>query len=161
MRVWAQLYPPGYEEGREIDLPLLTLPSVDLQCTTTPCPQASRFESEYSGFNLAAFQSQTRALGPGVRAAIWVQGCQLRCRGCIAPDWIPQTEAQLVPVAHLAERILQIPALQGLTISGGEPMLQALTEGTGLSAISVSRTARWTAPKTEFGRWNRTSILAG
>jgi pyruvate-formate lyase-activating enzyme len=31
----------------------------------------------------------TRALGPGLRSAVWVQGCPFRCTGCIAPDWIP------------------------------------------------------------------------
>lgn len=75
--------------------------------------------------NLAAFHPGTRVLGPGLRVALWVQGCVFNCPGCIAPDWIPRKAANLIPVEQLVNIILQIPEFQGLTISGGEPMLQA------------------------------------
>ncbi len=74
--------------------------------------------------NLAAFCPSTTALGPGERAALWVQGCPFRCQGCLAPDWLPFQAATLVSPAELAECILSSP-VSGLTISGGEPMLQA------------------------------------
>jgi len=74
--------------------------------------------------NLAAFCPQTSALGPGVRAALWVQGCPFRCQGCLAPDWLPFQPAHPVSPADLAETILASP-VTGLTLSGGEPMLQA------------------------------------
>ena len=74
--------------------------------------------------NLAAFCPATTTLGPGRRAAIWVQGCPFRCPGCLAPDWLPFRTAQLISPADLAERILASP-VTGLTLSGGEPMLQA------------------------------------
>ena len=74
--------------------------------------------------NLAAFCPSTTALGPGLRAAVWVQGCPFRCPGCLAPDWLPFRTAQLISPAVLAERILATP-VTGLTLSGGEPMLQA------------------------------------
>jgi anaerobic ribonucleoside-triphosphate reductase activating protein len=75
--------------------------------------------------NLAAVQLGTRALGPGRRAVVWVQGCPFRCAGCVAPDWIAREQAHLVSVAELARRILADPGIEGLTFSGGEPMLQA------------------------------------
>jgi anaerobic ribonucleoside-triphosphate reductase activating protein len=75
--------------------------------------------------NLAALQARTRALGPGERFALWVQGCALRCPGCLAPEWLPQVEATRVSVAALARQVLSEPGLRGLTFSGGEPMLQA------------------------------------
>lgn len=75
--------------------------------------------------NLAALHPGTRVLGPGLRVALWVQGCVFNCPGCIAPDWIPRKAANLIPVEQLVNIILQIPKFQGLTISGGEPMLQA------------------------------------
>ncbi len=75
--------------------------------------------------NLAAFHHETRALGPGVRSAVWVQGCPFSCRGCIAPEWIPQRPANRVSPAELAQVILSSPEVSGLTLSGGEPMLQA------------------------------------
>lgn len=75
--------------------------------------------------NLAAFVPVTRVLGPGLRAGIWVQGCPFHCPGCIAPGWIPQQTAELISFSQLAERILEAKDITGVTISGGEPMLQA------------------------------------
>ena len=73
----------------------------------------------------------TRALGPGLRSAVWVQGCPFRCRGCIAPDWIPQRPVREVRPDDLAAELLADPAVTGLTFSGGEPMAQA----TALAAV--------------------------
>jgi anaerobic ribonucleoside-triphosphate reductase activating protein len=67
----------------------------------------------------------TRALGPGLRSVAWVQGCPFRCRGCIAPDWIPFQQAREVGPAELAAELLAAPRVDGLTFSGGEPMSQA------------------------------------
>jgi len=75
--------------------------------------------------NLAEICPATRTLGPRQRFAIWVQGCCFRCRDCVSPDWIPQKQATLVEPVKLADYILSIPNTEGLTISGGEPMLQA------------------------------------
>jgi len=75
--------------------------------------------------NLAAFHPNAHVLGPGNRAAIWVQGCPFNCKGCIAPDWIPDKLATLVDPLILADTILKLPHLGGITISGGEPMTQA------------------------------------
>ncbi len=74
--------------------------------------------------NLAAYVAETKVLGPGRRAGVWVQGCPFTCPGCIAPEWIPQRINQIVRVAELAQRILAAP-VTGLTLSGGEPFLQA------------------------------------
>ena len=78
-----------------------------------------------SHINLAACLSSTQALGPGNRFALWVQGCCFNCPECIAPAWIPQTTNQLISVNALAKRIIAIADLEGITLSGGEPMLQA------------------------------------
>jgi len=67
----------------------------------------------------------TRALGPGLRAAVWVQGCPFHCAGCIAPDWIPAVGGRTVAADQLAAELLADPAVGGLTFSGGEPMAQA------------------------------------
>ena len=67
----------------------------------------------------------TRALGPGLRSVVWVQGCPFRCRGCIAPDWIPREGGREVDPADLAATLLAQPGITGFTFSGGEPMSQA------------------------------------
>jgi anaerobic ribonucleoside-triphosphate reductase activating protein len=67
----------------------------------------------------------TRALGPGLRAVVWVQGCPFHCAGCIAPDWIPPVGGRAVAADELAAELLADPVVTGLTFSGGEPMAQA------------------------------------
>ncbi|MFJ8630209.1 4Fe-4S single cluster domain-containing protein [Streptomyces sp. NPDC093568] len=80
--------------------------------------------------NIAATWVGTRALGPGRRSVVWVQGCPFHCAGCMSPDWIPDVPARSVEPAALAAELLADPTIEGLTFSGGEPMHQAagLTE---------------------------------
>lgn len=75
--------------------------------------------------NIASTSPATRTLGPGVRAAVWVQGCSFNCPDCIAPEWIPRRISRLVKPEHLVAEILSATDITGLTFSGGEPMLQA------------------------------------
>ena len=75
--------------------------------------------------NIAATCRATRALGPGLRAAVWVQGCPFRCPGCIAPGWVPFQPGRLVEPDVLVDELLAQPGVTGLTFSGGEPMVQA------------------------------------
>ena len=81
--------------------------------------------------NIAAIAGRTRALGPNVRAVVWVQGCPLNCRGCLAPDWIPFVPATLMTPEQILAR-LDLDAISGMTFSGGEPMEQAA----GLAALA-------------------------
>src|SRR5215213_5527036 len=80
--------------------------------------------------NIAAMVNCTQALGPGTRAVVWVQGCPLNCRGCLAPNWIPFIAATSMTPDQILER-LDLDAITGLTFSGGEPMEQAA----GLAAL--------------------------
>jgi anaerobic ribonucleoside-triphosphate reductase activating protein len=73
---------------------------------------------------LAAIKLGTHALGPGNRAAIWVQGCPFHCRECISPDWI-KPGVETTNIQDIVDEIKKAPNIDGLTISGGEPMAQA------------------------------------
>ncbi|WP_329461488.1 4Fe-4S single cluster domain-containing protein [Streptomyces sp. NBC_01431] len=75
--------------------------------------------------NVAATHVGTRALGPGVRSVVWVQGCPFHCPECLAPEWIPDRPARQAGPAELAAELLADPRVTGLTLSGGEPMRQA------------------------------------
>ena len=66
----------------------------------------------------------TEVLGPYKRYAIWVQGCNKRCKGCIAPGAQPLSGGYSVSVEDLAADILSVSDIEGITISGGEPFLQ-------------------------------------
>lgn len=81
--------------------------------------------------NVASLAAHTRALGPGTRAAVWVQGCPLKCPGCVAPEWIPFVPAMTLTPQEILDR-LDLDAISGLTFSGGEPMEQAA----GLAALA-------------------------
>jgi anaerobic ribonucleoside-triphosphate reductase activating protein len=86
---------------------------------------------EARSLNIAAIAARTQALGPGTRAAIWVQGCPLHCPGCLAPQWIPFVPALLLTPEEIVEQ-LELEKISGLTFSGGEPMEQAA----GLAALA-------------------------
>lgn len=64
-------------------------------------------------------------LGPGKRVGIWVQGCTLGCKGCIAPDTWAADDARLVEIDDVMAWIkARAPDATGVTISGGEPFQQ-------------------------------------
>lgn len=75
--------------------------------------------------NLAAFLPTSRVNGPGLRAVVWVQGCPRRCPGCFNQAMQEFRDNQPVPVTELAERILAVTGITGVTFSGGEPFAQA------------------------------------
>ncbi len=75
--------------------------------------------------NVAEICTSTYALGPGLRSAIWVQGCPIHCKGCIAPEWIPFRPAHMMEPEEAAAILLTNSQIEGITISGGEPMGQA------------------------------------
>ena len=86
---------------------------------------SNRRNSEYAHIlNIANIAARTQALGPGTRAAIWVQGCPLHCPGCLAPNWIPFVPATQFTPEEVLER-LDLNSITGMTFSGGEPMEQA------------------------------------
>lgn len=68
--------------------------------------------------------SSTEALGPFKRYAIWVQGCNKHCQGCISPDAQALDGGYIVDTKALATGILEQSEIEGITISGGEPFLQ-------------------------------------
>ncbi len=63
-------------------------------------------------------------LGPGKRYGLWVQGCHRRCKGCIAGSSHKMEEGTPIKIGALAMEIA-LSGADGLTISGGEPFLQA------------------------------------
>ena len=75
--------------------------------------------------NIYMKQSVTEALGPGKRYALWVQGCKRNCRGCLSPGSHDFEKGEWIDTLVLAKEIIQTEMIEGLTISGGEPFLQA------------------------------------
>ena len=98
----------------------------------------------------------TEAEGPGLRAAIWLQGCSLRCANCCNPEMLGEKGGEMRSVSALGQQLwgAQISAyasgtlrsastqIEGITILGGEPFEQAagasaLAEEAQASGLSV------------------------
>ena len=75
--------------------------------------------------NMAKILKRSRCNGHGTRFVLWVQGCNKRCVGCFNPHYQQHTENMLMSVKTLLSEVLSTPGIDGITISGGEPMLQA------------------------------------
>lgn len=80
----------------------------------------------------------TKVLGPGDRTAVWFQGCNRRCRGCMSESSRPLDGGQVVSINSLSEAILHQTGIEGVTISGGEPFLQAEALFTLISSLRSS-----------------------
>lgn len=67
--------------------------------------------------------------GPGVRFVVFTQGCHLRCKCCHNPDTWNMAEGKDFSPEELAARAARYKEYfgkdGGITISGGEPLLQA------------------------------------
>lgn len=64
------------------------------------------------------------ANGEGVRCVLWVSGCTIHCKGCHNPETWDFNAGQPFDPAAMEElvSILKRPWIQGLTISGGNPL---------------------------------------
>lgn len=72
------------------------------------------------------FEPRSRSNGPGLRSVLWLQGCTLNCPGCFNPQTHARLGGQSLPVEAVLQRILeQSEFIEGVSISGGEPLQQA------------------------------------
>lgn len=77
-----------------------------------------------------SFQSLGTVDGPGVRFVVFFQGCNLRCKCCHNPDtWARVGEAKEFSADEVVKKVLRYKEYfkdkGGITLSGGEPLLQA------------------------------------
>lgn len=66
--------------------------------------------------------------GPGNRVAVFLQGCNIRCEYCHNPETqaMCDDEARLMTAEEVMAEVRKgIPFIRGITVSGGECMLQA------------------------------------
>ncbi|MEN9938621.1 MAG: hypothetical protein RLZZ387_5200 [Chloroflexota bacterium] len=96
---------------------------------TTPTEACvPRVQSSEQGY-LHSYHVGSSVDGPGVRMVVWTAGCPLRCQYCHNPDTWKMGSGTLTSAADLLRdldryaRFLKT-AGGGLTISGGEPLVQ-------------------------------------
>jgi pyruvate formate lyase activating enzyme len=113
------------------DVPLIASPydlRVSLGEKVGETDMRSALESGDWGF-VHSFTTGSAVDGPGMRVVGWLTGCQFRCVFCHNPDTWKLTNGMPVSLARAVEVVKQYRhALHtmkgGLTISGGEPLMQ-------------------------------------
>ncbi len=63
--------------------------------------------------------------GPGVRMVLWTQGCTHHCPGCHNPHTHDMSGGMSCSIDACIDEIEKAQLQSGLTLSGGEPFLQA------------------------------------
>lgn len=85
--------------------------------------------SETAG-KIHSFQSLGTVDGPGVRFVVFTKGCNLRCKCCHNPDTWEMTDAKEFTAEEVFRKARRYKEYfgndGGITISGGEPLLQPL-----------------------------------
>ena len=74
---------------------------------------------------IAGFEQDSIVDGPGLRFTVFVQGCGMHCEGCHNPSTWDIDGGTEMPVDDVILEMVKSPLTDGLTLSGGEPFLQA------------------------------------
>ncbi|MBR3589070.1 MAG: 4Fe-4S cluster-binding domain-containing protein, partial [Clostridia bacterium] len=76
-----------------------------------------------------SLQSLGTVDGPGIRYVVFLQGCNLRCGCCHNPDTWDMSQGTKYTAEEILQKVLRFREYfgtdGGITVSGGEPLLQA------------------------------------
>ena len=96
------------------------------------------------------------ANGPGIRNAVWFQGCTLNCPGCFNPRTHDPEGGKLITSDELCGQLLSPGApCDGITVSGGEPFQQP----EGLLSLLKSLRERNAPPVLVFSGYTYAQLL--
>ena len=62
--------------------------------------------------------------GPGIRFTIFFQGCTHNCFKCHNPQTHDINKGKEISVDEVIEKIRKVPLTDGVTLSGGDPLMQ-------------------------------------
>jgi pyruvate formate lyase activating enzyme len=103
----------------------------DLRADRSPdAPDTSGYEGRDSTVGwVHSYETGSTVDGPGIRITLFMSGCLLRCQYCHNPDTWHLKDGRRVELAQAVQRLAEFaPMLRamggGLTISGGEPLVQ-------------------------------------
>ncbi len=74
---------------------------------------------------IAGISQESIVDGPGIRLVVFSQGCPHKCAGCHNPESHDSEAGTSISIEEILEEVRSNPLLDGLTLSGGEPFLQA------------------------------------
>ncbi len=75
-------------------------------------------------FRIFGLEQNSIVDGPGIRLAIFFQGCVKHCKGCHNPGSWPMYGGKKTDTEVFKKIMSSDPLLAGITLSGGEPFLQ-------------------------------------
>jgi pyruvate formate lyase activating enzyme len=103
----------------------------DLRAKRSPdAPDTATYDGKQATFGwLHSYETGSTVDGPGIRITLFMSGCLLRCLYCHNPDTWHLKDGHHVSLERAVARLADFaPMLRsmggGLTISGGEPMIQ-------------------------------------
>nr|WP_027307378.1 MULTISPECIES: anaerobic ribonucleoside-triphosphate reductase activating protein [Caloramator] len=74
---------------------------------------------------IAGINRESLVDGPGIRYVIFSQGCIHNCKGCHNKDTHPLDGGYEVELEYIYNDILKNKFIDGVTFSGGDPLIQA------------------------------------
>ena len=103
----------------------------DLRASRSPdAPDTATYEGRAATHGwVHSYETGSTVDGPGIRITLFMSGCLLRCQFCHNPDTWQLKDGTRVELAQAVRRLSDFaPMLRamggGLTISGGEPLVQ-------------------------------------
>ncbi|NLD51335.1 MAG: anaerobic ribonucleoside-triphosphate reductase activating protein [Clostridiales bacterium] len=75
-------------------------------------------------YRLSGLVNDSIVDGPGLRLAVFMQGCPYDCPGCHNPQTHDPLGGREADTEDVCAKLDKNPLLAGLTLSGGEPFLQ-------------------------------------
>lgn len=90
------------------------------------CKDIQETEQNNDGklLRIAGIMKESIVDGPGIRFAIFCQGCPHDCEGCHNPSTHSFQDGEIVKISNILKYIDENPLIQGVTFSGGEPLCQ-------------------------------------
>jgi pyruvate formate lyase activating enzyme len=100
-----------------------------LNADTTRSPELAPATRDDRGY-IHSLHTGSVVDGPGMRTVIWTNGCLLRCVYCHNPDTWHMKHGTIMSIDEVMDQILRYRRFMeitkgGVTISGGEPLVQA------------------------------------
>ena len=76
-------------------------------------------------FRIAGIVPESVVDGPGIRMAVFFQGCMHNCRGCHNPQTHDLQKGKLTTTENVLYQYKKNPLLDGITLTGGDPVFQS------------------------------------
>ena len=83
------------------------------------------YNNDDDKIRIAGLVEESIVDGPGIRFVVFTQGCPHGCKGCHNPQTHDANGGRDESIEKIASMIDSDPLLKGVTLSGGEPFMQA------------------------------------